>query len=49
MDLKNKYNSEVKELDNTYFIGRLAEYRYYAMDDAVEAALGLYNDKLSKL
>ncbi len=48
-DLKDKYISEATSLENVYFIGRLAEYRYYAMDDAVEAALHLYDTKFSKL
>ena len=34
--IKDKYLSEVKKLDNVIFLGRLAEYRYYAMDELVE-------------
>jgi len=40
-----KYLGEVKNLKrNIYFIGRLAEYRYYDMDDAIKNALDLFNN-----
>lgn len=45
-DIKNQYLKKVAGLKNVSFIGRLAEYRYYAMDDVVEAALHL-SQKLS--
>ncbi len=41
-DIKEMYLADCKKLANVHFLGRLAEYRYYAMDDAVEAALALY-------
>jgi len=46
-DEKNKklyqlYESEAKKLGNTYFIGRLAEYKYLNMDQVVEKALNLF-------
>jgi len=31
---------------NIYFVGRLAEYKYYDIDDAVKNALGLF-DKIN--
>ena len=37
--LYQKYLEESKSLPNVYFIGRLAQYKYYDMDDTVEAAL----------
>ena len=49
MDEKNKrvfqeYWEEVEKLkcENIYFIGRLAEFRYYDMDDAVKNALDIF-------
>ena len=35
----NKYKDEAKKLSHVVFIGRLAEYRYYDMDDIVERYL----------
>ncbi|MBI5078418.1 UDP-galactopyranose mutase, partial [Candidatus Saganbacteria bacterium] len=34
-----KYKEEADKLPNVIFIGRLAEYRYYNMDEAVERAM----------
>jgi len=49
LDEKNKtifkkYWQEAKKLkkENIYFVGRLAEYRYYDMDDAVKNSLDLF-------
>ncbi len=36
-----KYKKEALKLKNTYFVGRLAEFKYYNMDQAVAAALSL--------
>jgi UDP-galactopyranose mutase len=43
-DLENnekykKYKSDADKLSNVYFGGRLAEYKYYDMDDVIESAL----------
>lgn len=40
-----KYWQEVEKLkkENIYFVGRLAEYKYYDMDDAVKNVLYLFN------
>ena len=34
-----KYLSDAKKLNGVYFGGRLAEYKYYDMDDVIESAL----------
>ncbi len=47
-DLAKKYLDEAKKLEpNVYFLGRLALYRYFDMDDAIVAAKELF-DKLVK-
>lgn len=38
-----KYKAEAAKLKNTYFVGRLAEYRYINMDQAVNSALELFH------
>lgn len=40
------YQAEMEKEKNVYFLGRLAEYRYYNMDAVVRSALNLYNEKL---
>ncbi|MBQ9119392.1 MAG: UDP-galactopyranose mutase [Lachnospiraceae bacterium] len=40
------YQAEMAQEKNVYFLGRLAEYRYYNMDAVVRSALNLYNEKL---
>ena len=44
-EIFQKYQQEVKKLKkkNIYFVGRLAEYKYYNMDEAVKRALDLFN------
>lgn len=44
-DLYKKYQKLAKDLenDNIFFVGRLAEYKYYNMDQAIKSALSLYN------
>jgi len=42
--LYEKYEAVAKQLKNTYFIGRLAQYRYINMDQAVNCALELYDE-----
>ncbi|SKC30951.1 UDP-galactopyranose mutase precursor [Photobacterium piscicola] len=46
--LKNKYLEKARTLNNITFIGRLAEYRYYAMDEIVESALDSFNKKFNR-
>ncbi len=38
-EMRDRYINLTKQEKNTVFLGRLAEYRYYAMDDVVEATL----------
>ena len=40
--LYNRYLAKAKELKNVYFIGRLGDYKYYNMDQAVARVLGLF-------
>ena len=46
--LFKKYSKKIKKLDNIFFIGRLAEYRYINMDEAFYNALSLF-ENLEKL
>lgn len=39
--LYEKYAQEAEKLKNTYFVGRLAQYKYYNMDQVVREALNL--------
>lgn len=40
--LYSKYKEQTKHFKNVYFIGRLAEYRYINMDEAVKRSLELF-------
>ncbi len=42
MSLFKKYEQETLKLKRTYFVGRLAEYKYYNMDQAVKRALDVF-------
>jgi len=42
----NKYKRLVQSLSNTVFIGRLAEYKYYNMDQIVARALEVFYNRL---
>ena len=47
--LANAYKEKAKTLGNVYFLGRLANYQYYDMDDAILSAFDLFNSlKTSK-
>jgi UDP-galactopyranose mutase len=39
-----KYEQAAQKLDSVYFLGRLAQYRYYNMDEIVKAALDLFRE-----
>ena len=41
-NLYNKYLEEAKKIDNLYLLGRLGDYKYYNMDNAVENAFNLF-------
>jgi len=44
----NKYERLAESISNTIFIGRLAEYKYYNMDQIVARALEIFYNKLNK-
>lgn len=47
-ELYKKYATEAKKLDGkVFFVGRLAEYKYYNMDEIVSAALMLFRKKIA--
>jgi UDP-galactopyranose mutase len=48
-ELFKRYRALADELDNVSFVGRLAEYRYYNMDQVVGAALATTKQLISKL
>ena len=41
-NLYAKYEKEAKKLNNVIFLGRLAKYKYYDMDDAIKEAFNLF-------
>lgn len=41
-ELYKKYEKESKKIKKVEFLGRLAEYKYYNMDDVIEKALDLF-------
>jgi len=47
-ELFEKYVKEAKEIKNIFLVGRLAEYRYYNMDDAILRALETF-EKIKSL
>jgi UDP-galactopyranose mutase len=46
--LYQKYLKKAEEQNNVFFVGRLAQYRYYNMDQVVASALKLSEDLLNK-
>jgi UDP-galactopyranose mutase len=47
-ELYKKYQAEVQKLnDSVYFVGRLAEYKYYNMDQIVGLALQVFKKKIA--
>lgn len=42
--LYNKYSDDAQKLDNVYFLGRLGDYRYYNMDEAVARAMEVFEE-----
>lgn len=46
-EIYKRYQKEASSLKSVYFIGRLAEYRYYNMDQAVKRALELFQSLCS--
>ena len=47
-DLYRKYQKLALEEENVLFVGRLASYKYFNMDQAILAALELYDEILEK-
>jgi len=45
-ELYNKYKEEVDKFENLVLVGRLAEYRYYDMDDVVKRALEVFEERI---
>lgn len=42
LSLYQKYKEKAERIDNLIFLGRLADYRYYNMDEVIEHTLKLY-------
>jgi len=47
-ELFNKYKIESEKLKNTYLLGRLADYKYYNMDQIVGVALMKFEKEIAK-
>lgn len=45
-ELAQKYRDEAEKEQNVVFLGRLAEYKYYDMDDVVRRALDVFKEKI---
>ena len=45
-ELYNKYKGLAKEFENLVLVGRLAEYKYYDMDDIVKRSLEVFEEKI---
>jgi UDP-galactopyranose mutase len=46
-ELYRKYKAEADKLENVFFCGRLADYKYYNMDQVVARALMIYEQKIA--
>jgi UDP-galactopyranose mutase len=44
IELSNRYREEAEKLKSVYFIGRLAEFKYYNMDRVVKRALDVFGE-----
>ena len=45
-ELADEYRKLAQKEKNVIFVGRLAEYKYYDMDDVVRRSLDVFNDKI---
>ena len=45
-ELYNKYKEEADRFENLILVGRLAEYRYYDMDDVIKRALEVFEESV---
>jgi len=43
LNILQRYQQEAKKLKNIYFVGRLANYKYFNMDQTIKNALDLFN------
>jgi UDP-galactopyranose mutase len=48
-ELFKKYKDKSELLDSVTFVGRLAQYQYYNMDQVIASALTVFDDRISKL
>lgn len=46
IEIYRKYQRKAREFDNLIFVGRLAEYQYYNMDQVVDRALTIFQEKI---
>lgn len=44
INIYDKYKNEAQKFKSVYFVGRLAEYKYYNMDQAVQRALEVFKE-----
>ncbi|MFA4828038.1 MAG: UDP-galactopyranose mutase [Thermodesulfovibrionales bacterium] len=49
LNIYDKYKNEAQKLKFVYFVGRLAEYKYYNMDQAVKRALEVFEEIARKI
>lgn len=45
-ELYNRYNEEAEKFENLILVGRLAEYKYYDMDDVIKRALEVFEERI---
>jgi len=48
LELYKKYKNEVDRLNKTILVGRLAEYKYYNMDDIIARSLEIFENDIEK-
>ena len=48
LELFEKYKKMADKEPNVYFVGRLANYKYFNMDQAIENALNFFNENFNK-
>jgi UDP-galactopyranose mutase len=48
-ELFKKYKDESEKLKTVTFVGRLAQYQYYNMDQVIASALTVFDNRVSKL
>jgi UDP-galactopyranose mutase len=48
-NLYEKYLVKAESLGNTFFVGRLAEYKYYNMNEIISVSLAIFETKIRNL